>query len=120
MKRGRSTSKPTKAEEAYIVAVKSGPCVACEVLRQTDVLSGCDGEGCDFHHLLSGGRRRGHMFGIGLDPWHHRAVPLPGMTAAQMRTLFGPSLMDGSKAFAAVFGTDDELLDRQRRYLEGV
>lgn len=120
MRKGRSTSKPTKAEEAYIVAVKSaGACMACESLRSIG-MSGCDMDGVDFHHLLSGGRRRGHMFGVGLDTWHHRGVPLEGVTAKQMRILFGPSLMDGSKAFAAVFGTDDELRDRQRRYLEGV
>ena len=31
MKRGRSTGKPTREEEARIVACKSGPCVACEI-----------------------------------------------------------------------------------------
>lgn len=118
MKRGRSTSKPTKAEEAYIVACKEGPCMACEVLRSNG-LSGCDMEWCDFHHMKSGNIRRGHMCGVGLDGWHHRGIPFDGLSAKEMRVLFGPSLMDGGKAFSAVFGSDDELLERQRRYLEG-
>lgn len=119
MRKGRSTSKPTKEEEAYIVAVKiAGACMACESLRAIG-MSGCDMDGVDFHHLLSGGRRRGHMFGLGLCQHHHRAVPLEGVTPKQMRVLFGPSLMDGSKRFAQVFGDDEALLERQRVYLEG-
>lgn len=118
MKRGHSTSKPTKGEAAYIVACKEGPCMACEVLRERGG-EGCDGEGCDAHHTKSGNVRRGHMYVMGLDTYHHRGHPLPGMTSRQMRELYGPSLMDGGKAFAAAFGTDDELLERQRRYLEG-
>lgn len=119
MKRGRSTGKPTKEEAAYIVACKEGPCMACQVLRGQG-LDGCDGEGCDFHHMKSGNIRRGHEYGAGLCPYHHRGYPLDGWTSGTMRSAFGPSLMDGGKRFAAEFGDDEELLDRQRRYLEGV
>lgn len=111
-----STGKPTKEEAARIVACKEGPCMACEVLRATG-LSGCDMEGCDYHHIKSGNIRRGHMYGVGLDSWHHRGIPFDGMSAKQMRVLFGPSLMDGGKKFAAVFGTDEELLQRQNDWL---
>lgn len=35
MKRGRSTSKPTKAEAERIEAVKSGPCIPCLVWQES-------------------------------------------------------------------------------------
>lgn len=117
MKQGRSTSTPTKAEAARIVAVKElGICMACEVLRGVG-LSGSDAEGVDFHHLKSGNIRRGHMFGVGLCTWHHRRYPFEAMTCKQMVILFGPSLLDGGKAFAGVFGNDEELLERQNQLL---
>lgn len=119
MKRGRSTGTPTKEEAAYIVACKEGPCMACDVLRERGQSVGCDGLGCDFHHMKSGNIRRGHMFGVGLDTWHHRGHPLPGYTAKQMREQYGPSLMDGGKAFTAAFGSDEELLQRQKNWLGG-
>lgn len=100
------------AINARIVACKEGPCMACSVLRESgQQIHGADG--CDYHHLLRGGRRRGDRFGIGLCAWHHRGVPDWGCTAPEMRVAFGPSLMDGSKLFHAAYGSDDELLARQ-------
>lgn len=117
MKRGRSTGAPTKEEAARIVAVKEiGLCMACEVLRLAG-LAGSDSEGVDFHHMKSGNIRRGHMFGVGLCTWHHRRYPFEGMTCKEMVVLFGPSLLDGGKAFAELFGTDEELLERQNQLL---
>lgn len=117
MKRGRSTSTPTKEEASRIVAVKElGLCMACESLRAVG-LAGSDVEGVDFHHMKSGNIRRGHMFGVGLCTWHHRRHPFEGATCKEMVVLFGPSLLDGGKAFAAVFGSDDELLERQNKLL---
>lgn len=117
MKPGRSTGTPTKAEAARIVAVKDlGLCMACEVLRSAG-LSGSDAEGVDYHHMKSGNIRRGHIFGVGLCTWHHRRYPFEGTTCKGMVVLFGPSLLDGGKAFAAAFGTDEELLQRQNDWL---
>lgn len=111
MKRGPSTGKPTKKEAEWIVAVKEGPCLAC-------LLQGYRREGCDAHHLLSGGRRRGHLFTIGLCEWHHRGVT-QGLNGPMIwRMQYGPSLMDGSKLFRDAYGTDDELLEAQRRLLK--
>lgn len=110
MRKSRSTNAPTKAESAWIVAVKEGPCLACYTLAKV-----CPGS--DAHHLLSGGRRRGHMATIGLCAWHHRGVPDWGCTASEMRESYGPSLMDGSKLFRDAYGTDDELLALQKRLL---
>lgn len=36
-----------------------------------------------------------------------------------MRSLYGPSLMDGSKRFREAYGTDDELLALQERMIRG-
>lgn len=118
MKRGRTTGTPTKAEAERIRACKEGPCIACESLGD-HWLQRCDAEGCDYHHLKSGNMRRGHEYGIGLCVWHHRGHPLPGLTSPQMRELFGPSLMDGSRLFHETYGSDDELLAMQNRLLEG-
>lgn len=114
MKRGLSTGKPTAKEEERIVACKSGRCIAC--IQWQDITGNyCDNDGCDYHHLLSGGRRRGHRYGIGLCGWHHRGVPIHNYRATEMRAYFGPSLMDGSKAFRQAFGDDDFLLAWQDR-----
>lgn len=110
MKRGRSTATPTKAEAARIEACKSGPCVACE-------MRGRPSYGGDYHHLLSGGIRRGHMFGVCLCAWHHRGVPDWGCTHEVMREAFGPSLAEGSKPFHATFGSDETLLAKQDELL---
>lgn len=123
MKRGRSTGKPTQAEAARIVACKLGPCVACVIWERHPsapegfrVYLDVDGGG-DYHHLLSGGRRRGHLFGVCLCPWHHRAVLDWGMTHHEMREHYGPSLAEGSKPFHETFGSDDALLAKQSELL---
>jgi hypothetical protein len=110
MRKGRSTSTPTREEAARIEACKSGPCVACAI-------KGRASWGGDYHHLLSGGIRRGHLFGVCLCAWHHRAVPDWGCTHEEMRQHYGPSLAEGSKPFHAVFGTDQDLLDKQSELL---
>ncbi len=112
MKRGTSTGKPTKAEEARIVACKEGVCIACHVWAKTHPWIRAI-HGCDYHHLKSGNIRRGHRFGIGLCGWHHRRLPLAGILPNHMALTRGPSLMDGSRKFHETYGTDDELLKIQ-------
>lgn len=114
MRRGRSTGAPTKAEAARIVSVKEGPCLACWNFETAPITYGCDA-----HHLLSGGRRIGHMAIVGLCPWHHRGYVPAGCTAPEMREVYGPSLMDGSKLFRDAYGTDAELLELQNKLLGG-
>lgn len=111
MKRGRSTGAPTKEEAARIVAVKEGPCIACFIHCHEYL------DGCDAHHILSGGRRIGHMATIGLCAWHHRGVPYEGCTASVMREELGPSLMDGSLRFRQAYGTNEALVNMQNEYL---
>lgn len=113
MKQGRSTTTPTKAERAHIERIKHGLCVCCvrNVLRG---LARADQEGCDAHHLLVGGRRRGHLYTLGLCAWHHRSIrPTKYRTDAEATRALGPSLANGSKPFHATYGTDDELLELQ-------
>ena len=113
MKRGGSTGKPTKREEARIVACKDGYCIACYVWGERHEHMVCWHGGCDYHHLKSGNIRRGHRFGIGLCPWHHRRVPLEGYDHKQTTEFIGPSLMDGSRLFHETYGSDDVLLKMQ-------
>jgi hypothetical protein len=103
----------TKAEQARFDAIKHGGCVAC-MQRGIDMA----GQGLiHVHHLLSGGRRIGHMATIGLCVWHHVAALFFGCAHAEMRETYGPSLAEGSKPFHAEFGTDKELLDMQNAIL---
>ena len=81
-------------------------CVACNQ-RKYPLLCVADFE---VHHLLSGNKRRGHMFTIPLCAWHHRGHIGPLWTKRYAREMLGPSLADGSKPFHSMFGTDDELL----------
>lgn len=103
----------TKEEDARFDRIKRGNCLACW-MRDIDL----QGQGLvEVHHLLSGGRRIGHMATVGLCQWHHRAVPLWGCVHAEMREEYGPSLAEGSKPFHREFGSDAELLTMQNELL---
>jgi hypothetical protein len=100
-----------KTEQARFDAIKAaGVCVACR-------LRGVASYAVEIHHLLSGGRRIGHMATVGLCIWHHRAVPFEFMTHEECRDYLGPSLAEGSRPFRAEFGTDAELLQLQNDLL---
>lgn len=109
-----STHKPTKAEAARMSKLKAMACIACHSgkARLMNV------SGSEVHHLLSGNRRRGHMFTIPLCAWHHRAAIGPLWTKKYAREMLGPSLADGSKPFHAMFGSDDSLLEATNKLLE--
>lgn len=103
----------TKAEQARFDAIKSGHCIPC-YLRGIDLR----GQGLvEVHHLLSGGRRIGHMATVGACCWHHRAAPFAFCSHEEMREHYGPSLAEGSKPFHAAFGSDAELLAIQNQLL---
>lgn len=63
----------------------------------------------DIHHILRGGRRTSHRETLPLCPEHHR-IPSTG-------AVVGPSLADGSKLFAAKWGSQAELLAEVNRRL---
>ena len=56
----------TKDEAAYQRDVRGIGCIAC-------IVSLGFSSPCDIHHLLSGGRKIGEMFVLGLCPPHHRS-----------------------------------------------
>jgi hypothetical protein len=93
---------PTAAEHAWMDKVASAGCVACAIdgnWRQAAV-----------HHIVSGGRRMGHLFTIGLcQPGHHMDGSQFGMV----------SLHPWKARFEAKYGTQLELLERQRNELKG-
>lgn len=105
---------PTKEEAIRIELAKTGPCMACLALLEQQLL---EAElvvyGCDYNHVKSGNRRRGHFFGFALCVWHHRRIPMEGNTFASMRQIYGPSLMDGSRTFHETYGSDDDLIAQQ-------
>jgi hypothetical protein len=116
MKRGRSTGNPTKAEAAWIDAIKRAGCICCEAegFPHED-----GGSVVEAHHLLSGGIRRGHIYTVGLCAWHHRGrLIVEGWSHADHREWLGPSLAEGSVPFHAHFGDDDRLQQKQRDLLE--
>lgn len=97
--------KITADDAERFVAIKSLGCICCVKLGLPMQCGPTEA-----HHLLSGGRRRGHADSIPLGTWHHRGVPWRTLNSRQMTEAFGPSLANGSKPFRAKFGTDDELL----------
>lgn len=110
-----------KADRERIERIKRGPCIACLVRAGQGLMPDMYIQhGCDAHHLLSGGRRRGHDATIALCPWHHRAVATEHQPAPLLRGIFGPSLMNGAKVFRDAYGTDEELLQLQEELLSGL
>jgi hypothetical protein len=93
-----STPHPNEADQARFDAIKEIGCLCC--------LRAGFWTPCEVHHLLSGNRRRGHRYTIGLCCWHHRAIRIYEVDT-------GPSLADGGRLFRLHFGTDDELLKEQ-------
>ena len=119
MKRGRHARPATGKERDRIVTLKALGCLCCGLNRAAGrpALPLAPAEA---HHLLSGGRRRGHGFTIGLCLWHHRGVPpYPARTDALIEQ-FGPSVATGSRAFHAMYGSDDALLAYQNAQLAEV
>lgn len=110
MKRGRSTTTPTKEEAARFEAIREYGCLVCRAFF--NMLAGAE-----IHHLTIGGRhgqkRRGHLFSIGLCPYHHR-----GHQQDREPLYLGPSYALQPKKFRERFGQDDELLEKQNRLLE--
>jgi hypothetical protein len=102
----------TKAHAERFEAIKSLGCLAC---RKLNLPMFCGP--IEAHHLLSGGRRRGHDQCIPLGKWHHQGIPWRTLTTKQMAEAFGPSLRLQSKLFHETFGSDDELLAEAERLI---
>lgn len=97
----RSLPAMTGEERERVARCKTFGCIACRN----------DGQftsefGAEYHHLLVGGIRAGHRFGIALCTAHHRGGQCTGV-----------SLAAGSKPFHARYGGDQALLDYQDRLI---
>ena len=57
---------PTKLEREWMAAIASLGCIAC---RKDGIP---DSPAC-VHHIISGGRRMGHLFTVPLCPEHHKS-----------------------------------------------
>lgn len=73
-------------------------CIACRVM-------GITGVPAEPHHLLSGGRRIGHLFTIPLCQLHHRSHVNDGVIVSRH---------PWKRCFEAAYGTEQELLEQTR------
>jgi len=62
----------------------------------------------DYHHVVKGFKRLGHLAGFPMCLWHHRGEPWIGMRMIDMCFAYGDSHAHGKRAFEKSFG--DELL----------
>lgn len=109
-----SNAKPaTDAEKKRFELIDQIGCIACRIYKLTKPFP------AEIHHLLDGGVRIGHSATIGLCPWHHRGVSTSiGMTMVSCEQMYGPSLVQGSKRFKEVYGSNDDLLKLQNELIE--
>ena len=86
---------PTKAEREWMASVARLGCIVCRLQGRSYVP-------CAVHHILDGGRRKGHMETIGLcDPGHHQGAP---KSSGQV------SRHPNKAQFEARYGTEEFLL----------
>lgn len=83
----------TKAERQWMSAIAEQPCIVCGRFP------------VQLHHLLSGGRRIGHLHTIPLCQPHHQG----GFNDAQI-----VSRHPYKRAFEERYGTEQQLLERVR------
>lgn len=117
MKRGRSTGKPTRAQQARHDAIRESGCVIAHA-RGLGVIP------CELHHLTVGGRHGQKRLGqddvVGINRWSHRGEPLIeyGWDAARCREELGPSYAREPAAFREIY-PDEELVRMQDEILHG-
>lgn len=92
----------TKAESAWMDAICQLGCIICRLFH--NVFSPAEP-----HHMLSGGRRRGHLFTIPLCFLHHRS----GRNDAQV-----VSRDQNQQRFEKRYGTEDSLLAKTRELVQ--
>lgn len=125
--------RATRAEFEHMGRCKAGPCIPCLVgvstglidpahaCRGGDASDGAELPMMEFNHCKSGNMRRGHLDGFAICTWHHHGrqqLHALGMSAAEARARWGPSMFDQRRAFTEAFGTDDDLIGAQRYVLE--
>lgn len=94
-----STSKPTKAEAAWLARIVKYGCLCC-----IDAGYRCISEIIERHHIVET-HRLGHFFTIPLCRGHHRGV-WSRRQIAQLPPEKRVAISDGRKAFVAAFGPE--------------
>lgn len=90
----------TKIERQWVQLITALGCIVCYVQGRGYVP-------CAVHHMLSGGRRIGHLFTIGLcDPGHHQNAPKDSGEVSRH-----PSL----KAFENRYGKEEYLRQKTKQ-----
>lgn len=119
-KNRRPGNRPmTDAELELTERAKRGPCIPCLIQHEAhpELLSRNEvSRWNEWDHHKEGNLRVGHLWGWASCQWHHRRIAPAGKFEAYTRK-YGPSLMDGSAAFYAYYGSPYELILRQYRAL---
>lgn len=121
LKRSRSTGKPTKAQVLRWDAMRARGCVACHLNTVDHGMARASyAHDLEIHHLLSGGRRRGHDDTVCLCTYHHQGarLPYPDHGYEEHAKVFGPSFGREPRRYREFYGTDDQLLAYQQVMLE--
>lgn len=104
----------TDSEWRVIERAKAGPCIPCLVQHHSFPMLVTRGEVAkhnEWDHHKEGNLRVAHLWGWSSCQWHHkRRLPHDAATFRGMTRKYGPSLMDGSMAFHAHYGTAYELI----------
>ncbi len=93
-KRSKKYRRATNAERAYLLLIKSLPCIACGNPPISEA-----------HHITSGGRRLGHYHTLPLCFQCHEGTTL--------------SIGNTKKQFIAKHGTEQELLEKIQEIILG-
>lgn len=92
----------TKVERTWLGCIVQLGCIVCLLFER--IFSQAEP-----HHMLSGGRRRGHLFTIPLCPGHHRF----GMNDER-----ATSRDQCRRRFEARYGTEESLLAKTRELVQ--
>jgi hypothetical protein len=101
----------TKADQRRFDQIQQIGCVPC-------LLRGLGHNPPDIHHIIDGGRRRGHSFTYGNCPYHHRGIVPFGHDEKKVKEIMGPSLAKNPKEYHEVFGSEEYLLEVQNMLIE--
>lgn len=91
-----------KAEAEFQRHVRALGCIVCRIHRRMD-------SPAEIHHMLSGGRRRGEMFVLGLCFEHHRAGRNDHLCVSRDHN---------QRRFEAAYGTEESLLAKTRELIK--
>lgn len=98
---GQGKVAASATEAAWMAQVAAYGCIVCRQQHGIQVPA-------EVHHILSGGRRMGHLFSIGLCPAHHRGGAGDGLFISRHPY---------KARFEQAYGTELELLEELRALL---